>query len=149
MASYVSTFIPSAKATDVASNAPLADFVAVSGLLTGRAPDSVSARALHSALVTAVPDFDARLRDLAAFIKTRASTAASLQADLDSAAAPFAKLPATIATAWYVGTAGSGVPARCITYETSLMFTVVADRLKPPSYAYGPYGSWGRNPAAV
>lgn len=146
LASSVASFMPKASAQTGAASP---DFIAVSQLLTNRVPDSQQAAALHAALVATVPGFDASLRDLRGFIANNGSTADSLQAALDTAKAPFARLPGTIATAWYVGTAGSGVAARCVTYESSLMNTVVADRLKPPSYAYGPYGSWRRAPVTV
>ena len=36
--------------------------------------------------------------------------------------------------------------ARCLAFETALNAEVVADVLKPPTYAYGAYGSWMRKP---
>lgn len=151
LASYVSSFIPwSAAHAQAGAAAPVAApdaFLSVSRLITGRATlDAAQASRLYAGLVAAVPQFSAQLTALAAFIAGNASTAEQLQTSLDTAKAPFAKLPGVIATAWYVGVAGSGVAAHCVTYETSLMNVVVADRLKPPSYAYGPYGSWGSNP---
>ncbi|MDE1181889.1 sugar dehydrogenase complex small subunit [Paraburkholderia sp.] len=151
LASYASSFIPWSSAnaqTGAAAPAVAPDaFVQVSRLITGRATlDASQANRLYAALVTAVPGFSEQLSALAAFVASNGSTAQQLQASLDAAKAPFAKLPGVIAIAWYVGVAGSGVAAHCVTYETSLMNVVVADRLKPPSYAYGPYGSWGRNP---
>jgi hypothetical protein len=46
-------------------------------------------------------------------------------------------LPRRIVTAWYTGVVGEGARARCITFETSLMHQIVADRLNPPSYCHG------------
>lgn len=151
LASYVSSFIPwSSSHAQARATAPVTapdSFLNVSRLITGRATlDAMQAARLYAGLVAAVPLFSAQLTALAAFAASNASTADQLQASLDAARAPFAKLPGVIATAWYVGVAGSGAAAHCVTYETSLMNVVVSDRLKPPSYAYGPYGSWSSNP---
>jgi hypothetical protein len=122
-------------------------FLNVSRVITGRAAlDPTQANRLYAGLVATVASFAEQLNGLAAFIAANPSAPGQLQASLDAANAPFAKLPRQIATAWYVGVVGAGPLARCITYETSLMNVVVADRLKPPSYAYGPYGAWSRNP---
>lgn len=156
LASYASSFIPwsLAGAQSAASAAASADtlnaFLNVSQLITGRATlDPAQAKRLHDGLVATLPSFAQQLSALAAYVAANQPTAHDLQASLDTAHAPFAKLPAQIATAWYIGIVGAGVDVRCVTYESSLMNIVVADRLKPPSYAYGPYGSWGRNPLAA
>lgn len=156
LASYASSFIPwSLAGAQTPASAPTSanmpdEFVSVSRLITGRATlDPAQARRLYDGLVATMPSFAEQLTALAAFIASNKPTAHDLQAQLDTAKAPFAKLPTDIATAWYVGVVGSGAAARCVTFESSLMNTVVADRLKPPSYAYGPYGSWGRNPLAA
>ncbi|WP_295959939.1 sugar dehydrogenase complex small subunit [Rhodoferax sp.] len=125
-------------------------FVKVSQWLTGRSTlDMAQAERLHTALLAQDGTFDTQLALLAAFIAQKNPDLATLQAALDTEKARFATLPASILTAWYVGVVGSGVAARCVTYEASLMSLAVADRLKPPSYAYGPYGSWSRNPLAI
>jgi len=66
---------------------------------------------------------------------------------LDSEKSPVAALPRKIATAWYIGVVGDGEKARCITFETNLTNVVVSDKLTPPSYCYGGYGSWAEKPA--
>jgi hypothetical protein len=154
LASYASSFIPwplaNAQTVTAASGAAPEAFLNVSRVITGRAAlDSVQASRLYAGLVATVPSFASELNALAAFIGSQPSAVSQLQASLDAANVPFAKLPRQIATAWYVGVVGAGPVARCVTYETSLMNLVVSDRLKPPSYAYGPYGSWGRNPLSA
>lgn len=156
LASYASSFIPwtlagaQTPASAPASANVLDDFLSVSQLITGHATlDAAQAKRLHDGLVATMPSFAEQLSALAAFVASNKPAAHDLQTSLDAANAPFAKLPAQIATAWYIGVVGSGAAARCVTYESSLMNIVVADRLKPPSYAYGPYGSWGRNPLAT
>jgi hypothetical protein len=154
LASYASSFIPwplaNAQTATATSGAAPEAFLNVSRVITGRATlDSVQANRLYAGLVATVPSFASQLNALAAFIGSHPSAVSQLQASLDAANVPFAKLPRQIATAWYVGVVGAGPVARCVTYETSLMNLVVSDRLKPPSYAYGPYGSWGRNPLSA
>ena len=126
------------------------NFLALSRMLTGKAQlDAQQADRLYAALVATTPDFDAQLKQFEDFVANNPPVLATLQATLDEQKLAFAKLPGKIVSAWYIGVVGSGKAARCITYESSLMFVAVADRLRPPSYAYGPYGSWGRNPLAV
>ncbi|MDY7577652.1 sugar dehydrogenase complex small subunit [Herbaspirillum sp. RTI4] len=152
LAGYACSFltIPSVLAApDNAQKLPPA-FLNVSRFLTGHAVlDMSQAMRLYAALLTNNASFDTEMSQLADFIAQNKSDPLTLQLALDEAKAPFAKLPALIATAWFVGVVGGGKTARCITYETSLMHVAVADRLRPPSYAYGPYGSWSRNPQTV
>jgi hypothetical protein len=123
------------------------EFLRVSQLLTGRnAFKSSMADRLYAALVAADDQFQQQVRDLAAFIERQQLSASNLQAALDEANEPFARLPASIAGAWYLGVAGAGSKARCVVFEDSLMNQLVADRLRPPSYAYGSYGSWNAAP---
>jgi hypothetical protein len=69
-----------------------------------------------------------------------------LQHVLDNEHSALAALPRKIVTAWYLGVVGDGEKARCITFETSMMNEIVSDKLKPPSYGYGGYGSWAERP---
>jgi len=153
LSGYVCSFLslPSAFADAPAEAASKAseNFLTLSRLLTGHAQlEPQQADRLYAAFLAVEPEFEAQLKLLADFIAAGKLEAGALQAALDAQKTAFAKLPARIMTAWYVGVVGSGKAARCVTYETSLMHLAVADRLKPPSYAYGPYGSWGRNPLA-
>ena len=69
-----------------------------------------------------------------------------LQKTLDDEKSPLAPLPHDLAKAWFQGIVGSGDKARCIAFETALNAVIVADVLKPPTYAYGAYGSWASKP---
>jgi len=154
LAAYVSAFIPwrgvQAQTAMPAPVAASAAFLTVSQLLTGRASvEGEQANRLYAAFVALSPSFDQDLNALAQFIAQQKPAAHDLQAALDAAHVPYADLPRKLASAWYIGVVGTGKAARCETYETSLMYVVVADRVKPPSYAYGPYGSWGRNPLSA
>jgi hypothetical protein len=153
LSSYVCSYVslPSAFAGVPAEAASKAseNFLALSRQLTGHAQlDALQADRLYAAFLSIEPGFEAQLRQLVDFIAAGQLEAHTLQAALDEQKSTFAKLPSSIASGWYVGVVGSGKAARCVTYETSLMYLTVADRVKPPSYAYGPYGSWGRNPLA-
>ncbi|MBB3213491.1 hypothetical protein FHW67_002789 [Herbaspirillum sp. Sphag1AN] len=160
LGSYVCSFIPLPAAfADNASPAGAAakaseNFLSLSRLLTDKKDlNPVQADRLYAAFVSVYPDFEAQLQQLSEFISAAEAQTklevSGLQAALDAQKSPVAKLPGRIVSGWYVGVVGSGKTARCVTYETSLMYVAVADRLKPPSYAYGPYGSWGRNPLAA
>lgn len=57
-----------------------------------------------------------------------------------------AAIPRQIVTAWYVGVVGESTQAQCLAYEQALMSVVTEDKLRPPTYAYGAYGSWQEKP---
>lgn len=139
---YVASLIPWALAQPVAS-AEQAPFMALSALLTGRtALDAELGQRLHAALVAAQPGFAADARALLDWINTRQVDPARLQQALDDARSPLAPLPRLLARAWFMGIVGEGAQARVLAYEEALNAQIVADVLRPPSYAYGPYGSW-------
>jgi hypothetical protein len=146
-ATCLSAFVLPAIAQPASNTGPQA-FLNVSKLLTGRLSlDAGQSARLYKALAADVPEFEAEIRALLAFIADRRIDAAHLQQILDAENSPLASLPRKIVTAWYTGIVGEGGAARCITFETSLMYQVVADRLKPPSYCYGAYGSWVAAPS--
>lgn len=159
LGSYVCSFIPLplafANNADSAASAKASEsFLRLSHLLTDKKElDPAQADRLYAAFIAVYPDFEAQLQQLTDFIAAANAQSklelSGLQAALDAQKSPVAKLPGRIVSGWFVGIVGSGKVARCVTYETSLMYVAVADRLRPPSYAYGPYGSWGRNPLAV
>jgi len=86
------------------------------------------------------------VRALLALINERKIDPLRLQKVLDAERSPLATLPRKIVSAWFLGIVGSGEQARCIAYETALNAVIVADVLKPPTYAYGVYGSWEKKP---
>jgi hypothetical protein len=155
LTTYTASLIPWALAQPVASSGQGA-FIAVSAILLGRTSlDEASATRLYDALAADDPGFPAAVQALLTFINDGQIDPAQLQAMLDQRqtalapplAPPLAPLPRKIVTAWYLGVAGEGEKARCLAYETSLMTIVVGDRLRPPTYAYGSYGSWTSKPA--
>lgn len=86
--------------------------------------------------------------ELLRFITDRGIDPAKLQTMLDDQASPLAALPRQIVTAWCLGIVGTGAAARCLAFETALNAVIVADVLRPPTYAYGPHGSWAAPPLA-
>lgn len=133
-------------ATGVPAAAP-ASFLELSQILTGRsAPDASQAGLLYQALVYNDAGFDIQHRQLLAIIKDYQIDPMQLQKVLDAQKSALAPVPREIVTAWYTGIVGAGERAKCVTFETNLLNLVTADKLKPPSYAYGVYGSWATKP---
>ena len=147
VAGYATSFIPAALAAPEA-DASRDAFLAVSKILTGRDRlDPAQASRLYEALVADDPAFAQGVQALATTMQQRKIELSQLQHLLDTEQSPLAALPRRIATGWFVGVVGEGERARCVTYETSLMNVIVSDRLRPPSYCYGVYGSWSEKPA--
>lgn len=146
LSAYTASLIPWAlaqPAADVGHGA----FLAVSALLAGRQSlDAVQATRLYDALRADDPGFPAATRALLALLNERKIDPLQLQQVLDTEHSPLAALPRKIVTAWFMGIVGSGAQARCLAYETALNAVIVADKLKPPTYAYGVYGSWAKKP---
>lgn len=146
-AAWLVSYVPPVMAQP-ADAAPREAFMAVSRILTGRPTlDPDQAARLYEALAADAPTFAADVQALRSFIEERRIDPAQLQQALDAEQSPLATVPRTIVKAWYTGIVGEAGRARCVTFETSLMFVAVADRLNPPSYCYGSYGSWMDKPA--
>jgi hypothetical protein len=144
---YASSLIPWALAQPV-RNPDSGAFMALSALLVGRASlDAALGRRLYEALAATDSGFAASAQALLAFINERKVDPLQLQATLDAGKSPLAAMPRRIMSAWCLGIVGDGDKARCIAFEEALNARMVADVLKPPTYAYGPYGSWHRKPA--
>ena len=146
-ATYLFSYVPPAIAQPADAGARDA-FMTVSRILTGR-PSLAADQAtrLYEALVVDAPGFPADIQALRSFMDERRIDPAQLQSPLDAEQSPLTSVPRSIVRAWYTGIVGEAERARCITFETSLMHVAVADRLNPPSYCYGSYGSWMDQPA--
>ncbi|GGM08646.1 sugar dehydrogenase complex small subunit [Pseudomonas asuensis] len=140
---------PLAYAADVAGMEPAkAAFMNVSQVITGRTQlDPGLSQRLYTALSENDPAFTDRIQAVHQYIVAHQIAAADLQAALDRDAKDLTTLPRQLATAWYMGIVGEGKQARCIAFEDALMYAVVSDQLKPPSYAFGGYGSWAVKPS--
>ncbi|MFU2317144.1 sugar dehydrogenase complex small subunit [Rahnella sp. PCH160] len=143
------TLIPTGVLPAYASSAISNDFITISIFLTGR--DKLSAdysTALYSALTKFDTTIASKLSHLRAYIDANSIKAADLKNRLstDPAVADLVGLPGLLLTGWYLGIVGSGDNAICVTYVDALANKEVADVLRPPSYAYGAYGSWAAKP---
>lgn len=148
LGAYTASLIPWAVAAPVTGPAH-GTFLALSAILVGRtALDAPLGNRLHAALVAASPRFDTDAQALLTLIDSQHLDPAKLQATLDASHSPLAPLPRRIMRAWCLGLVGEGESTRCIAYEDALDAVMVADVLKPPTYAYGPYGSWSKPPTA-
>jgi hypothetical protein len=148
LTAYTASLIPFALAEQIDSKEQGA-FLAVSAIIAGRQSlDKTLANNLYQALVADDPTFASGVEGLLALINERHLDPMQLQKILDDEKSPLASVPRQIATAWFMGVIGSGNQARCLAYEYALNSVIVADVLKPPTYAYGPYGSWARHPIA-
>lgn len=122
-------------------------FMTISKALTARTSlDPALGARLHQALSDGDPQFSSMVLTLAALVESRKIEPSNLQRMLDAEHSEFAALPRRILTAWYAGVIGEGENARCVAFEANLMNVVVSNRLTPPSYCYGDYGSWVRKP---
>ncbi len=148
LTAYTASLVPWALAQPVASPGHGA-FMALSALLAGRRSlDAGLGARLYDALDTMYPHFAADGKALLAQINQQHIDLAQLQQTLDAAHSPLMPLPRRIMRAWCLGLVGEGEATRCIAYENALNAVMVADVLKPPTYAYGPYGSWAKPPIA-
>lgn len=146
LSAYTASLIPWATAQAIVNDNQGA-FLAVSAILAGRQSlDTVLAKRLYDALVADDPDFPAAVSALLKQINEQKIAPMQLQKTLDTEHSRLAPLPRKIVSAWFLGIVGDGERARCIAYETALNAVVVEDVLKPPTYAYGAYGSWARKP---
>jgi hypothetical protein len=146
LTAYSAALIPWALAQPVA-DADEGAFLALSAILAGRQSlDAALTKRLYDALTADDPGFAAVARALLTLINERRIDPMQLQQVLDAEKSPLAAVPRTIVTAWFLGIVGSGDKARCIAFEAALNAEVVADVLRPPTYAFGVYGSWARKP---
>ncbi len=118
----------------------LAVFTTVSATLTGRGSlDPALAQALYQAFQVAVKDFDTTLLKLRGAMTGEEITFSDEQKAEQG-------LSQSILQAWYLGVVGKGKKAVCVTYTEALANKVAAPILVPPSYSYGPIGTWTTKP---
>ena len=146
LTAYTASLVPWA----MAQPAPRADrgaFTALSAILVGRRVLNAAQTArLYDALAADDAHFAADVQALLELINQRQIHPQQLQNVLDTEHSPLAALPRSIVSAWALGVIGSSADAHCVAYETALNAVIVADVLKPPTYAYGAYGSWSGKP---
>ncbi|ART56561.1 hypothetical protein CBP36_00065 [Acidovorax carolinensis] len=101
---------------------------------------------MQAALQALNPQFSAQVDALWQWVESQQVPLAQLNERLKAEKPELAGIPAAVMQVWYLGIAGSGIHTRVVAYEFALNAQTVADKLKPPTYAYGVYGSWTRNP---
>lgn len=130
--------------------APAADaqgFMALSRYLTERNDLSPKLGSrLQAALQSLNDQFPGQAQALWQWIEAGKVPLAQLNERLKAEKPELAGIPGDVMQVWYMGIAGSGTRTRVVAYEFALNAQTVSDRLRPPSYAYGVYGSWTRNP---
>jgi len=121
-------------------------FTAVSRTLTGKAAlDPALSLALYHALRADAPDFDGQMAALAATLAQGKALAGDKMA-FSEAQAPQQALSQAILQGWYLGVVGKGSKAVSVAFVDALANRAVAAVLTPPSYSYGPCGSWQARP---
>ncbi len=146
LSAYTATLVPWALAQPV-ENDGQGVFLALSAILVGKQSlDAKLGGRLYEALSAQDTQFDSRAKSLLALINTQQIDPMALQKIVDADHKNLATIPRNIVAAWYVGVVGEGANARCVAYENALMNTIVDDKLRPPTYAYGAYGTWETKP---
>lgn len=125
----------------------LHDFIAVSGTLTGKAEvNPTLALALYGAFLKTSPEFDGALAGLKATLLGADVLAQDDKTTFAEAQKAEQALSQAILQAWYLGVVGKGKKSVCVAYVDTLSNQAVADVLVPPSFSYGPCGSWSAKP---
>ncbi|MFJ3054438.1 sugar dehydrogenase complex small subunit [Herbaspirillum sp. NPDC087042] len=121
------------------------DFLQVSRLLTQR--DNLNA-GVASALLLAFADADKgfgdKLAQLAKLLQDQPELLQQERLAFPAEQVASEKLAKTILASWCSGVVGKGNQARYVTYINTLPNQWVSHKLVPPSYSYGPCGSWAK-----
>ncbi|MET0320513.1 MAG: sugar dehydrogenase complex small subunit [Duganella sp.] len=124
----------------------LAAFIDVSRTLTARPDLNASlALGLYGAFQKTMPDVDQALAGLQAALATGVLAQDDKTAFTEQQKAEQG-LAQAILQGWYLGVVGKAKKAVCVAYAETLSNQAVADVLVPPSYSYGPCGSWQARP---
>jgi hypothetical protein len=122
-------------------------FMALSQFLTARDDLHPQMGARMQAAWQELDDkFSANVEALWQWIQAENVSLAQLNERMKVDKPELSQVPAQIMQIWWQGIAGSGNHVRVVTYEHALNGQAVSDKLRPPSYAYGNYGSWSMNP---
>ncbi len=122
-------------------------FTALSRYLTERSDLNAGLAArMQAALQAQNADFAAQTDALWQWIDSGKIALAALNERLKAEKPELAGVPGQVMQAWYLGIVGSGTKARAVAYEYALNAQTVSDKLRPPTYSYGMYGSWTSNP---
>lgn len=127
--------------------AAMADFTTVSQRLTMHATlDETVSRALFHALNMTQQGFTQGLSQLKALLDAQPDLLNQPLLKFADGDAASEKLAKSILAGWYNGVVGKGNKAIYVTYINTLANKVVSGILVPPSFSYGPCGSWSKQP---
>lgn len=147
LAASVVQLSPLTWAATAPATAASSSFMALSHYLTARNDLSAKLGARMQAALQALDgQFNAQADALWSWIQSQNVALEQLHARLKAEKPELAAVPAQVMQVWYLGIAGSGTRTRVVAYEFALNAQTVSDKLKPPTYAYGVYGSWTANP---
>ncbi|WGY45697.1 sugar dehydrogenase complex small subunit [Vibrio sp. ABG19] len=122
-------------------------FLQVSRLLTGiDTLNETVAHALVIALDKTQKDFAASLIQLKTLFQSQPELLEQEQLAFGDIHANSEQLAKEILSGWYNGVVGTGFDALYVTYINNLANQLVSDKVVPPSFSYGPIGSWAQQP---
>ncbi|WP_343741059.1 sugar dehydrogenase complex small subunit [Herbaspirillum huttiense] len=126
---------------------PVDDFLQVSRQLTERQDLSPKlGAALLLALSKTEKDLAARLQSLKGLLQAQPALLQAERLAFPAEQGDSEKLARVILGSWYDGVVGKGKNAQYVTYINTLSNGLVSGKLVPPSFSYGPCGSWSRQP---
>ncbi len=130
-----------------ATTAPVEAFIHVSQQLTERQDLSPKlGAALLLALGKTEKDLANRLQALQGLLQAQPALLQAERLAFPAEHGDSEKLARVILGAWYDGVVGKGKQAQYVTYINTLSNALVSGKLVPPSFSYGPCGSWSRQP---
>lgn len=136
-----------AKAALAPAGQGLQQFISVSQTLTGKPElNPTLALALYNAMLKNAADLDLQVSKLqTALAQAEVLAQGDKTAFSDTQKAEHG-LSQALLQGWYLGTVGKGKKAVCVAYMDTLSNRSVADVLVPPSFSYGPCGTWSAKP---
>ena len=147
LAAGMAQLIPGSWAAEPAAGSD--SFMALSRFLTERDDLNLAqGTRLLAAMSSLDGKFASKLDELWQWIGSKQIALADLNQRLKAEQPELADVATNVMQLWYQGIAGSGTSTVVVAYEHALNAEVVADKLRPPSYAYGAYGSWTSNPTS-
>ncbi|WP_447893959.1 sugar dehydrogenase complex small subunit [Vreelandella sp. GE22] len=130
-----------------ASANEVSEFLDVSRRLIARDElDENLARALVHASKLALEDFTEQLTRLKNLLDEQPALLQAPRLDFGEEYAVEEATARYMLSGWYTGVVGTGEQTVYVTYLNSLSNQIVADKLVPSSFSYGPCGSWHRAP---
>lgn len=140
-------FSGSAQALAEASQATLETFLNVSGALTARDDlDHDFARALLHGHRLVDEQFVEALSQLETLLKAQPALLSSSRLAFPEDQSAREATARAVLSGWYTGVVGQGDQALYVSYVNTLANVAVDDALVPPSFSYGPCGSWQTPP---